>query len=61
MNRIFCAATIVCAYLPAAIATAPVVWAAPPGATAVCQDGTYSYSHERAGACDGHGGISQWL
>jgi hypothetical protein len=61
MNRIFWAPTIVCAYLLAANVTAPVASSAPSGATAMCQDGTYSYSHERAGTCDGHGGVSHWL
>jgi Protein of unknown function (DUF3761) len=30
-------------------------------ATAVCADGTYSYSAHRQGTCSGHGGIAQWL
>jgi len=31
------------------------------GATAVCRDGTYSYSQNRRGTCSGHGGVAQWL
>jgi hypothetical protein len=31
------------------------------GATAVCKDGTYSYSQSRRGTCSGHGGVAQWL
>jgi len=31
------------------------------GATAVCNDGTYSYSQSRRGTCSGHGGVAQWL
>jgi hypothetical protein len=38
--------------------TAP---AAPPGATAKCNDGTYSYSQHRRGTCSGHGGVAVWL
>ena len=34
---------------------------APRGATAVCQDGDYSYSTHHSGTCSGHGGVSQWL
>lgn len=31
------------------------------GATAVCSDGTYSYSKTRSGTCSHHGGVSRWL
>jgi len=31
------------------------------GATAVCHDGTYSYSQSRSGTCSHHGGVAQWL
>jgi len=31
------------------------------GATAICRDGTYSYSQNRRGTCSGHGGVAQWL
>ncbi|WP_453978469.1 DUF3761 domain-containing protein [Brevundimonas sp. Marseille-Q4549] len=31
------------------------------GATARCQDGTYSYSQSRRGRCSGHGGVAKWL
>lgn len=33
----------------------------PSGATAVCKDGTYSYSQHRSGTCSGHGGVRTWL
>lgn len=33
----------------------------PPGATAVCDDGSYSFSTHRSGTCSGHGGVGQWL
>jgi Protein of unknown function (DUF3761) len=31
------------------------------GATALCRDGTYSYSANRRSACSHHGGVAQWL
>lgn len=34
---------------------------APPGATALCKDGTYSYSTTRSGTCSHHGGVAVWL
>lgn len=34
---------------------------APPGASAQCRDGTYSFSHSRRGTCSHHGGVAQWL
>jgi len=29
--------------------------------TAICADGTYSYSASRRGTCSHHGGVAQWL
>jgi hypothetical protein len=34
---------------------------APAKATALCNDGAYSYSHSPSRACAGHGGVSVWL
>jgi hypothetical protein len=36
---------------------------APPGATAICQDGDYSFSEHphSGGTCHGHGGVKQYL
>ena len=34
---------------------------APAGATAKCNDGTYSFSQHRSGTCSGHGGVATWL
>jgi len=31
------------------------------GASAICNDGTYSYSAHRRGTCSHHGGVAQWL
>ncbi len=33
----------------------------PPGATARCKDGTYSFSQTRQGTCSHHGGVAEWL
>ncbi len=33
----------------------------PAGATAICNDGTYSFSANRRGTCSRHGGVRQWL
>jgi hypothetical protein len=34
---------------------------APPGATARCHDGTYSFSQHHSGTCSHHGGVAVWL
>jgi hypothetical protein len=34
---------------------------APSGATAQCQDGSYSFSQSRSGTCSHHGGVASWL
>jgi hypothetical protein len=34
---------------------------APPGATARCRDGSYSFSQHHQGTCSHHGGVSVWL
>jgi Protein of unknown function (DUF3761) len=33
----------------------------PPGATARCRDGTYSFSKHHSGTCSHHGGVAAWL
>lgn len=33
----------------------------PSGASAICGDGTYSFSKSRSGTCSHHGGVSSWL
>jgi hypothetical protein len=44
-----------------AIAATAATASPPPGATARCRDGTYSYSKHRSGTCSQHGGVAQWL
>jgi uncharacterized protein DUF3761 len=34
---------------------------APSGATAKCNDGTYSFSKHHSGTCSSHGGVDEWL
>ncbi len=33
----------------------------PPGVTAICNDGTYSFSKHRRGTCSWHGGVKTWV
>jgi hypothetical protein len=33
----------------------------PAGATALCVDGTYSYSEHASGTCSHHGGVARWI
>ncbi len=48
--------------LPAlALAAGRAAGGAPPGATARCNDGTYSYSQTHSGTCSHHGGVAAWL
>jgi hypothetical protein len=42
---------------PSTSPTLPV----PGGPTAICMDGTYSYSQSRSGTCSYHGGVLRWL
>jgi resuscitation-promoting factor RpfB len=35
--------------------------AAPQGATALCRDGSYSFSQSRRGTCSHHGGVAKWF
>jgi len=40
----------------------PTYYESPPsGATALCRDGTYSFSRSRRGTCSHHGGVARWL
>ena len=56
MKRFFAAALL------AALLAVPVSHATPPpGATAKCRDGTYSFSKHRSGTCSYHGGVAKWL
>lgn len=40
----------------------PTYYKSPPAnVTALCRDGTYSFSHNRRGTCSHHGGVARWL
>ena len=43
------------------VLTTPAGGGAPPGATALCRDGSYSFSQHRSGTCSHHGGVATWL
>ncbi|MDQ2626484.1 MAG: protein kinase [Actinomycetota bacterium] len=42
-------------------ATSVEVVSPPADASAVCRDGTYSFSKRRSGACSRHGGVERWV
>jgi hypothetical protein len=43
------------------VPAAPPAPAPPPDATALCNDGTYSFSRRRPNACARHDGVARWL
>jgi Protein of unknown function (DUF3761) len=47
--------------LVAAVAAAAAQASPPPGASAQCRDGTYSYSRHHSGTCSRHGGVAAWF
>jgi hypothetical protein len=53
--------TTTAAPTPAPTATPAVTPNPYPGATAICNDGTLSYSKSRSGTCSHHGGVRVWL
>src|SRR5947199_2229063 len=57
MRLILLILVLVLAGLPAVALGA----SAPPGATAQCRDGSYSYSQHHSGTCSHHGGVAVWL
>ena len=52
---------LVALLLAGALPVAGAVGAPPPGATAQCRDGSYSYSQHHSGTCSHHGGVAVWL
>ena len=46
--------------LPCPVGPDPGAPGTPPGATARCNDGTYSYSANHRGTCSHHGGVAEW-
>ncbi len=51
---------LVCLTIALALPTLGIA-APPPGATAQCRDGSYSYSQHHSGTCSHHGGVAVWL
>jgi Protein of unknown function (DUF3761) len=56
MGPLAVVAAVLVSGAPAARADTP-----PPGATARCRDGTYSFSQHHQGTCSHHGGVAEWL
>ncbi len=54
-------AGLVCAGALAGSAVAGRAGSPPAGATALCRDGTYSFSQTHSGTCSHHGGVASWL
>lgn len=59
MRRLVVVATLVAAL--AAVPALALRTGAPPGATAQCRDGSYSFSLRHSGTCSHHGGVARWL
>ncbi len=57
MRRVVLLAVAAALAVPVAASSDP----APPGATARCRDGTYSFSKHHQGTCSHHGGVAAWL
>lgn len=58
---IYRASSLVRSRPPSTAAARPRRQAHPAGASAICRDGTYSYSRSRSGTCSWHGGVRRWL
>jgi hypothetical protein len=52
---------VLAAFVAFATAGNAAAGAPPTGATARCNDGTYSFSQHRSGTCSHHGGVATWL
>lgn len=61
MRRLLFFAVFVFSVLGGLVPAHAAVRGAPPGATARCRDGTYSFSQHRSGTCSYHGGVAVWL
>jgi hypothetical protein len=60
MPRSIACPALLAALLFAAACPGQAPVGAPPGTTALCNDGSFSSSATRQGACSGHKGIRQW-
>jgi hypothetical protein len=52
---------IACESLPSGTSVQPTSPSVPSNVTAVCKDGTYSYSKTASGTCSSHGGVNYWV
>jgi hypothetical protein len=56
-----CAPLVITVPRPSSTGRTSSAGSTPSGATALCKDGTYSYSQHRQGTCSWHGGVAVWL
>jgi hypothetical protein len=70
MERVYVIENNLATFTPTAQATRTAKPTSPPAqstvdplanVTAICMDGTYSYSQHRSGTCSHHGGVKQWI
>jgi hypothetical protein len=62
VRRILVVAVLaVCSVSGISLASASAGATPPQGATAQCNDGTYSFSQTHSGSCSHHGGVAMWL
>ena len=61
--RLFMAYAAIATAVAVALCVSPLAAgaSAPPGASAKCRDGSYSFSQHHSGTCSHHGGVAVWL